>query len=162
MSSNSNPREWGNYHQSLAMLNISKKPIKDFDFSSYRSGATIFNRAYFSGFNRFLWVFSLFLSLSCFFLPWTQNLAGKGYVTTLQPDSPQTMQSPIPGKIDQWFVREGDLWKGDTLLKISEIKSEYFDPALLMRTEQQLRAKEQAMTAYAQKVERRWKVSYWL
>ena len=89
------------------------------------------------------------------FLPWTQNLAGKGYVTTLQPDKrPQTMQSPIPGKIDQWFVREGDfVRKGDTLLKISEIKSEYFDPALLMRTEQQLRAKEQAMLAYAQKVE---------
>jgi multidrug resistance efflux pump len=136
------------------MLNISKKPIKDFDFSSYRSGATIFNRAYFSGFNRFLWVFSA-VFLIMLFLPWTQNLAGKGYVTTLQPDKrPQTMQSPIPGKIDQWFVREGDfVQKGDTLLKISEIKSEYFDPALLVRTEQQLRAKEQAMTAYAQKVE---------
>lgn len=136
------------------MLNISKKPIKDFDFSSYRYGATIFNRVYFSGFNRFLWVFST-VFLIMLFLPWTQNLAGKGFVTTLQPDKrPQSMQSPIPGKIDRWFVREGDfVQKGDTLLKISEIKSEYFDPALLMRTEQQLFAKEQAAAAYAQKVE---------
>ena len=63
------------------------------------------------------------------------------------------MQSPIPGKIDAWFVREGDfVSKGDTLLKISEIKSDYFDPALLVRTEQQLAAKEQAVVAYAQKI----------
>lgn len=135
------------------MLNISKSPIKGFDFSGYRSGATIFNRSYFSSFNRFLLVFSIVLVIMLF-LPWTQNLTGKGYVTTLQPDKrPQTMQSPIPGKIDAWFVREGDfVSKGDTLLKISEIKSDYFDPALLVRTEQQLAAKEQAVVAYAQKI----------
>jgi len=135
------------------MLNISKKPIKEFDFSAYRSGATIFDRSYFKGFNRFLWVFSTVIVVMLF-LPWTQNINGKGYVTTLQPDKrPQTIQSPIPGKIDKWFVREGDVvQKGDTLLKISEIKSEYFDPELVSRTQQQLAAKEQAVTAYTQKV----------
>lgn len=135
------------------MLNISKKPIKGFDFSSYHSGATIFNRSYFKVFNRFLWAFSLVLVVMLF-LPWTQNLAGKGYVTTLQPEKrPQTLQSPIPGKIDSWFVREGDfVQKGDTLLKISEIKSDYFDPELILRSQQQLKAKEQMVEAYSQKV----------
>lgn len=135
------------------MLNISKKPIKEFDFSAYRSGATIFDRSYFKGVNRFLGVFSVVIVIMLF-LPWTQNLNGKGYVTTLQPDKrPQTIQSPIPGKIDKWFVREGDVvQKGDTILKISEIKSEYFDPELVSRTQQQLVAKQQAVTAYAQKV----------
>ena len=135
------------------MLNISKKPIKDFDFSPYRSGETIFNRSYFREFNRFLWISSLVFSLMLF-LPWTQNLVGKGYVTTLEPNKrPQTLQSPIPGKIDQWFVREGDfVKKGDTLLKISEIKSDYFDAQLLLRTEEQLKAKKQAVKSYVMKV----------
>ena len=50
-------------------------------------------------------------------LPWTQNITGKGYVTTLEPDKrPQTIQSQIPGRIEEWFVREGDfVQKGDTM-----------------------------------------------
>ena len=135
------------------MLNISKKPIKDFDFSLYRSGETIFDQSYFQGFNRFLRTSSLVFALMLF-LPWTQNLVGKGYVTTLEPDKrPQTLQSPIPGKIDLWYVREGDfVQKGDTLLKISEIKSDYFDPQLLQRTQEQLQAKQLAVRAYQLKV----------
>ena len=135
------------------MLNISNKPIKDFEFDAYTSGQTIFEISYFKYFNRFLVVFFTVLVVMLF-LPWTQNIAGKGYVTTLQPENrPQTIQSPIPGKIDAWYVREGDLvQKGDTLLKISEIKSEYFDPLLVERTAKQLQAKQQAVTAYQEKV----------
>lgn len=135
------------------MLNISKNPIKEFDFSRYQSGSVIFSISYFRQLNRFLAVV-FFVLLIMLFLPWTQNIVGKGYVTTLQPEKrPQSIQSPIPGKIDAWFVREGDLVeKGDTLLKISEIKSDYFDPALVTRTEQQLQAKEKSVAAYATKV----------
>ena len=135
------------------MLNISKDPIKNFDFQNYQSGKTIFDRSYFQGFNRFLWISSLVFSLMLF-LPWTQNLVGKGYVTTLTPDKrPQTLQSPIPGKIERWFIREGDrVQKGDTLLKIAEIKSDYFDPQLLVRTQIQLQAKQEAVKAYKMKV----------
>lgn len=134
------------------MLNISNNPIKNFDFKSYKSGQLIFSISYFHQLNRFLFaIFLVFLVL--LFLPWTQNIVGKGYVTTLQPDKrPQSIQSPIPGRIEAWFVREGDLVnKGDTLLKISEVKSDYFDPELLLRTAQQLKAKEKSVKAYAEK-----------
>lgn len=135
------------------MLNISNKPIKDFEFDAYTSGQNIFEISYFKYFNRFLVVFFSVL-IVMLFLPWTQNISGKGYVTTLQPENrPQTIQSPIPGKIDAWYVREGDLvQKGDTLLKISEIKSDYFDPLLVERTAEQLQAKQLAVAAYQDKV----------
>lgn len=136
------------------MLNISNNPIKKFDFKPYKSGQVIFSISYFNQFNRFLLALFLIL-IVVLFLPWTQNIVGKGYVTTLQPEKrPQTIQSPIPGKIEAWMVREGDLVnKGDTLLKISEIKSEYFDPELLLRTAQQLEAKQKSSKAYAEKVQ---------
>jgi len=77
------------------------------------------------------------------------------HVTTLEPDKrPQTVQSPIPGRIEEWFVREGDfVTKGDTILRISEVKSEYFDPQLLQRTSEQLEAKKAAVLAYLEKID---------
>tara|TARA_R110002050_G_scaffold122032_9_gene240592 strand:+ start:4418 stop:5653 length:1236 start_codon:yes stop_codon:yes gene_type:complete len=88
------------------------------------------------------------------FLPWTQNITSRGNVTTLTPDQrPQTIQSPIPGRIEQWYVREGDfVAKGDTIMQISEIKSEYFDPNLVERTGQQRDAKELSVGSYGEKV----------
>ena len=73
----------------------------------------------------------------------------------LEPDKrPQTVQSPIPGRIEEWFVREGDfVTKGDTILRISEVKSEYFDPQLLQRTSEQLEAKKAAVLAYLEKID---------
>lgn len=88
------------------------------------------------------------------FLPWTQNIRSKGYVTTLQPDQrPQTIHSVIAGRIEKWFVREGNfVKKGDTIVYISEIKAEYFDPDLLSRTKQQITSKEMAVRSYMEKV----------
>ena len=42
-----------------------------------------------------------------------------------------------------------DLKKGDTILEISEIKSEYFDPNLVERTGQQLKAKSSSLVSPA-------------
>ena len=65
---------------------------------------------------------------------------------------PQTLQSPIPGRIEKWYVQEGDLVsEGDTILKISEIKSDYFDPELLIRTQDQINANEGSVVAYDDK-----------
>ncbi|HKL91437.1 MAG TPA: biotin/lipoyl-binding protein, partial [Allomuricauda sp.] len=77
-----------------------------------------------------------------------------GFLTTLTPDQrPQTIQSPIPGRIEKWYVREGDyVEKGDTILFISEVKSEYFDPDLVARTGKQIRAKNMSVTSYQEKV----------
>ncbi len=88
------------------------------------------------------------------FIPWTQNIQSRGQVTTLKPDQrPQTIHSVIAGRIEKWFVQEGDyVDKGDTILFISEIKDEYFDPQLLTRTEDQLASKEKSVQAYMDKV----------
>lgn len=136
------------------MLNISPNRLnKTVDLSGYRAVNKIFHKKHNKRFNQFLIVFSIIL-LIVLFLPWTQNVTGEGFVTTLTPDQrPQTIQSPIPGRIEKWYVREGDfVKKGDTILHISEIKNEYFDPNLVSRTGQQIRAKEMAVSSYQEKV----------
>jgi adhesin transport system membrane fusion protein len=88
------------------------------------------------------------------FLPWQQNINGKGYVTALTPqDRPQNIQNAVAGQIRKWLVREGDfVQKGDTLLIISEIKDDYFDPQILVRTQEQIQAKQDAINAYQAKI----------
>ena len=136
------------------MLNISPNKLNQkVDITGYKAGIKVFHRKHYKQFNRFLAAFSIIL-LIILFLPWTQNISGDGFLTTLKPDQrPQTIQSPIPGRIERWYVREGDFVKrGDTILHISEIKSEYFDPNLVQRTGQQIKAKEMAVTSYQEKV----------
>jgi multidrug resistance efflux pump len=88
------------------------------------------------------------------FLPWTQNISGSGAVTTLKPNQrPQTIQTVISGKIEKWYVQEGDFVnKGDTILFISEIKEEYFDPNLVENTKNQVDAKKMSVQSYGSKV----------
>lgn len=88
------------------------------------------------------------------FVPWTQNIRARGNVTTLKPDQrPQTIHSVIAGRIEKWFVQEGDfVEKGDTILFISEVKDDYFDPNLLSRAQEQLKAKEMSVGSYMEKV----------
>lgn len=136
------------------MLKISHNIVKEgINLSDYESGKTIFGIKYYKQFNKFLLVFSgiLFIVL---FLPWTQNISGVGQVTTLKPGQrPLTIQSALPGRIEEWYVQEGDLVKmGDTILRISEIKSDYFDNKLVSRTGEQISAKKSSVTAYMDKV----------
>ncbi|WP_460218960.1 HlyD family secretion protein [Psychroserpens sp. MEBiC05023] len=136
------------------MLNISHNKLnKKVDLSPYKSVQKVFHRRHFKHFNRFLIAFAITV-IVVMFLPWTQNINSRGNVTTLTPDQrPQTIQSPIPGRIEQWFVKEGDrVKKGDTILFISEIKNKYFDPNLVSRTGQQIKAKEASVSSYNEKV----------
>jgi len=89
------------------------------------------------------------------FLPWTQNVRGRGNVTTLFPDQrPQTINTILGGKVEKWYVREGDyVAKGDTIVFISEIKDDYFDPNLVQNTDDQLKAKESSVKSYMSKVQ---------
>jgi multidrug efflux pump subunit AcrA (membrane-fusion protein) len=91
--------------------------------------------------------------LVLFFMPWVQNIQSSGIVTTLDPaDRPQTIQATIAGRIDQWYVREGQLIKaGDTIVHLSEVKTDYFDPQLVERTRAIVGAKSEAISAYSQK-----------
>ena len=136
------------------MLNISNNQLnKKVDLTLFKSGKEIFTKNYYKAFNKFLLVFAI-LGFIILFLPWTQNITGQGIVTTLTPEQrPQTIQSQIPGRIEEWFVREGDyVKKGDTILRISEVKSEYFDDKLIERTTNQITAKISSVGAYKEKV----------
>lgn len=135
------------------MLNISHNSVnKYFNISEYKSGQKTLDRKYYKYFNRFLLGFAIFCFIAMFF-PWTQNISGKGNVTTLKPGQrPQSIQSPIPGRIEKWHVNEGDfVMKGDTILEISEVKSEYFDPNLVERTGDQIKAKSSSVMSYNEK-----------
>ncbi len=136
------------------MLNISKNSVsKSVHLTGYRSTDRVFHKRHYKRFNQFLKVFALVMVI-ILFLPWTQNVTGKGFLTTLKPDQrPQTIQSQIPGRIESWYVQEGDyVEKGDTILFISEIKNEYFDPMLVERTGDQIRAKSASVVSYKGKV----------
>ncbi len=101
------------------------------------------------------WVIGFFITVSVIlFLPWTQNVRAKGNVTTLrQEQRPQELNSIIPGKIQKWYVKEGDhVNEGDTILQISEIKDDYLDPNLVNRTGQQIGAKQMSVEYYKSKV----------
>jgi multidrug efflux pump subunit AcrA (membrane-fusion protein) len=101
------------------------------------------------------WLIGLgLILLGILFLPWTQNIRSKGQITSLyQEQKPQKIYSPIAGKISRWWVKEGDfVEQGDTLAKISEIKAEYLDPKLILRTQEQLNAKKGTVEFYEQKV----------
>lgn len=100
------------------------------------------------------WFFGVLLFLiGILFLPWTQNIKAKGTITSLyQEQRPQNINSPIPGKIVRWYVKEGDVVKkGDTILQISEIKEDYLDPNLINRTQQQIDAKKGTINYYQSK-----------
>ena len=136
------------------MLNISPNKLNEkVDLSRYTAAQKVFHKRHYKHFNRFLLSFAI-IGIVVLFLPWTQNISGEGYLTTLDPDQrPQTIQSPIPGRIEKWYVREGDyVKKGDTILFMSEVKNEYFDPKLIERTGQQIQAKNMAVSSYQEKM----------
>jgi multidrug resistance efflux pump len=136
------------------MLNISEnsvnKNVSLKDFNAYKKA---FNKSHYKMFNRLLKIFAV-ICVVVLFLPWTQNITSSGTVTTLKPDHrPQTIQSVIPGRIEQWYVQEGDfVKKGDTILHISEIKNEYLDPKLVERTNEQIKAKSSSVNSYQSKI----------
>uniref|UniRef100_A0AAU6WPC1 Biotin/lipoyl-binding protein n=1 Tax=Chryseobacterium endophyticum TaxID=1854762 RepID=A0AAU6WPC1_9FLAO len=98
--------------------------------------------------------FILMAAVIVLFLPWTQNIKVMGNVTSLyQEQRPQQLNSPIPGKIIKWYVKNGDyIKKGDTILQLSEVKDDYFDPLLVQRTQQQVEAKKGVRDYYEAKV----------
>ncbi|MEY2937561.1 MAG: hypothetical protein RL062_150 [Bacteroidota bacterium] len=99
------------------------------------------------------WFFVFFILI--LFLPWQQNIQATGKVTTFLPEGrPQEIHSNIAGRVKFWRIKEGDfVKKGDTILVLNEIKTEYLDPDLLNQTETQITAKEQSVLSYSSKVD---------
>jgi len=102
---------------------------------------------------RWFYIF-MALAIVTLFLPWTQNIKTTGTVTTLyQEQRPQLLNSPIPGRITKWHVKNGDfVKKGDTILQLSEIKEDYMDPLLISRTSDQVEAKKGVREFYEAKI----------
>ncbi len=137
------------------MLNISKHRLnKEEELSQFESMKFVNFKNRYITFNKIMTALGI-VFLVFMFLPWTQNVRGSGYVTTLNPSQrPQAIQSAIPGRIEKWYVGEGDeVKKGDTIVFISEIKSEYFDPKLLDRTQAQITSKSFSQSSYTKKAE---------
>ena len=136
------------------MLNISKNSVQNTIWNkSYVTVQDIGNSLARKVFLKLILAL-LLLVIGMLFLPWTQNIQSKGVITALRPDErPQTIQNTIPGKIEKWYVQEGDLVKkGDTILYLTEIKTEYFDPQLIERTQEQVQAKANGINAYENKL----------
>ena len=94
------------------------------------------------------WLVGLgFIFLIVLFLPWQQNIRGKGKVTALSPGNrPQTIETVIAGRIQTWKVQEGQfVTKGDTIAIISEVKEKYFDPQMLGRLREVIGSKENSL-----------------
>ena len=135
------------------MLNLSEVSIQNrIDQDKYSIFKKLEERSVSKVLLRLLTIVSI-IAILALFLPWTQNIRSDGYVTTLNPDDrPQYIQSLIDGRIESWFVQEGDIVQaGDTIIFITESKEDYLDPQLLERTESQINAKTQSADAYKQK-----------
>jgi multidrug resistance efflux pump len=136
------------------MLNISDKVVrfkKLEEFESFKKIQTLNWPRKLS-----FWILGfVILIIVIMLLPWTQTIRAKGKISTLRPEyRPQSIYPVIPGAIESWYVREGDTVRtGDTLLKLTEIKTEYFDPNLIERTKEQVLAKEFSVKSYEQKAE---------
>lgn len=73
----------------------------------------------------------------CLFLPWTQTVRGTGRVTAYSPNErSQTIDSPVYGRLGEWFVQEGSFVKsGDPIVEVFDN-----DPDILQRLMQQREA----------------------
>ena len=135
------------------MLNISDNKTKLPKLDRFSTVKNLVNRPHYKILNKIILGVSI-IGIIALFLPWTQNISGSGSVTTLRPDQrPQSIQSVISGRLEKWYVQEGDfVKKGDTILFISEIKEDYMDPNLVQNTQNQIDAKKQSLQSYGSKV----------
>jgi multidrug resistance efflux pump len=135
------------------MLNISDNKTKLPSLDRFSTVKNLVNRPHYKILNKIIVGVSI-IGVIALFLPWTQNISGSGSVTTLRPDQrPQSIQSVISGRLEKWYVQEGDfVKKGDTILFISEIKEDYMDPNLVQNTRNQIDAKKQSLQSYGSKV----------
>lgn len=136
------------------MLDLTENSIFErINAVKYKSIEHLKGKQPYKRFNKIL-LYLLILSFLFLFLPWTQFIHGSGFVTTLSPSQrPQTIHTAIAGRIEKWYVNEGDyVKKGDTILFISEVKDDYFDPNLVQNTKNQVDAKTQSLNSYTGKV----------
>ncbi len=136
------------------MLNLSDNYSRKLEsLETYKTVKGLNERPHYKTLNKVI-VGSCIFAVIFLFVPWTQNISGSGAVTTLKPNQrPQTIHTAIAGRIEKWYIQEGDfVKKGDTILFISEVKDDYFDPNLMANTQNQVDAKKSSLQSYDGKV----------
>lgn len=133
-----------NLSRQRVLENVKTMNLSALDRVDLPNGQYLFRRWLLAGF--------IFVAILCF-MPWTQNFRAKGTVTSLgAADRPQSVHATIPGRIEAWYLFEGDTVKfGDTIARLSEIKSDYFDPELVERTATMKEAKSSSADGYLAK-----------
>lgn len=138
-------------------LLFEKKPEESYLESTeknYLSATSKVYRPYYT--KQMKWTFYSLLAtcVVVLFLPWTQSIDMSGEVSVLNPENkPQQVTSRIAGRVEKWFIRDGDfVRRNDTVAFISEIKEEYMDSLLVQRSESQVKAKEVSLQSYESKV----------
>lgn len=137
------------------MLNISENRILAKQFNNkYSTLNKVENKTAKKGLRRTI-IGVVILMVIVLFLPWTQNIRSNGSVTSFSPNQkPQTIHSVIGGKIEEWYVQEGDyIQSGDTIVRLSETKDDYFDPNLLSNVDDRISLKQKAIKAYDEKLD---------
>ncbi len=134
------------------MLNISKNKIT-IEENDYEAFSEVTNPYKIRSFAMWLLALIAFVII-VLFLPWTQNIQVEGRVTSLRPsERPQMIHAVIPGIIQQWYVAEGQVVsKGDTLVRLSEMKTKYINDDIITRKTEQLYMKRESVEAYKEKI----------
>ena len=75
-------------------------------------------------------------------IPWVQTVNGDGQVTALIPNQrPQTVQAQIKGRLEKWYITEGQFVQaGDTIALLEDIDSKFLDFNLIENQSKQLEA----------------------
>ncbi|MCB1157678.1 MAG: HlyD family efflux transporter periplasmic adaptor subunit [Leptospiraceae bacterium] len=98
----------------------------------------------------------VFFVLLLFLSPWQQTSFGMGRVVAREPlERQQFIDSPVKGRVSQWFVREGSLVKkGDPIVEIMDNDPEYFNrlESIKLATESRLQAAELQKSSYLSKI----------
>jgi multidrug efflux pump subunit AcrA (membrane-fusion protein) len=63
------------------------------------------------------------------FVPWRQSVVGSGEIMVFSPmQRPQTIEAQIPGRILQWYVRDGQLVKaGELIADLADLDPRFLD-----------------------------------
>lgn len=117
------------------------------------SATTIYKHNY-SRKTKYIFYTLLVSGLLVLIMPWTQTVEAEGKVSVLSPElKPQPLNSRIGGRIEKWYINDGDfVKKNDTIAFLSEVKEDYLDNQLIERSQSQVSAKEVAIGSYENKI----------
>ena len=99
--------------------------------------------------SRFTLLIFIVFTATVIFVPWTQTVTIQGTLSAYSnSERPQEMHAQINGRIQNWYVNEGDfVKKGDLVFELEDINPKFMAPDLLRRLEQSSKALKQRRQA---------------